>query len=148
MIYLILILAVLTAVCAVLLARINARYDILDGKYKDLCSVSGYLRTDIDRLERLQNATIEEFNNRSDKLDHRIGGVETIANACVHYEEARGNDMGKELTKRVYTDEFKMSTIALMQDSGWSASRTARELGLPARTISSWVKKYGLNTVR
>jgi transposase len=49
------------------------------------------------------------------------------------------NEQAKRRT--TYTDEFKADAVRLVIDEQLSVARVARDLGMPANTLHSWVKK-------
>lgn len=44
--------------------------------------------------------------------------------------------------RRVYTREYKLEAIKLVKERGVSLLQAARDLGLHANTLRSWVKEY------
>ena len=46
-------------------------------------------------------------------------------------------------TRKRYDDAFKRSAVQHWQDSGKSAARVARELGLNAGALQQWKKRWG-----
>ena len=48
----------------------------------------------------------------------------------------------KETEMRVYTKEFKLESVRLYIANGKNKKNTARELGITAITLNSWIVKY------
>lgn len=47
----------------------------------------------------------------------------------------------KQRDRRVFTDEFKAEAVALVESSGKSIGRVAKDLGLSQATLRYWVEK-------
>ena len=45
--------------------------------------------------------------------------------------------------RRVYSREFKISAVKLVQEQNYSAPQAAESLGVDVTSIRSWVKKFG-----
>jgi transposase len=45
--------------------------------------------------------------------------------------------------RKVYSREFKVSAVKLVQEQNYSASEAAKRLGVDVTSIRSWVKKFG-----
>jgi len=45
--------------------------------------------------------------------------------------------------RRRYDEEFKRKTVELIEKTGKTKAVVARELDIPANSITGWVKKYG-----
>lgn len=51
----------------------------------------------------------------------------------------------KRRKPRHYTDEFKAEAIRLVQTTEKSASRVAKDLGIPATTLFQWLQQAGVD---
>lgn len=47
------------------------------------------------------------------------------------------------MSRRVYTREFKISAVKLVQEQNYTAAQAAQSLGVDAASIRNWVKKFG-----
>jgi len=47
------------------------------------------------------------------------------------------------MSRRVYTREFKVSAVKLVQERYYTVSEAAKSLGVDASSIRFWVKKFG-----
>lgn len=45
--------------------------------------------------------------------------------------------------RRVYTREFKVSAVKLVQEQNYTAVEAAKSLGVDANSIRNWLKKFG-----
>jgi transposase len=45
--------------------------------------------------------------------------------------------------RRVYTREFKVSAVKLVQEQNYTAVEAAKSLGVDAASIRNWLKKFG-----
>ena len=45
--------------------------------------------------------------------------------------------------RKVYSREFKVSAVKLVQEQNYSAPEAAKSLGVDVTSIRSWVKKFG-----
>lgn len=43
---------------------------------------------------------------------------------------------------RTYTDEFKQDAVNLVVQKNYSIKQAAEALGMPAKTLQNWLKKY------
>lgn len=50
--------------------------------------------------------------------------------------------MGKSSTTRRYTDEFKRDAVAVFRSSGRPIKEVARELGISATSLGTWVREW------
>jgi transposase len=44
--------------------------------------------------------------------------------------------------RRVYTREFKVSAVKLVQEQGYTVSEASQSLGVDATSIRNWLKKF------
>ncbi|WCR52995.1 MAG: hypothetical protein PG981_000076 [Wolbachia endosymbiont of Ctenocephalides orientis wCori] len=44
--------------------------------------------------------------------------------------------------RKKYTVEFKLEAIKLVKETGQSANKIAKDLGIDNSTLSEWIKKY------
>lgn len=45
--------------------------------------------------------------------------------------------------RRIYTREFKVSAVKLIQEQGYTVVEAAKSLGVDAASIRYWLKKFG-----
>ena len=48
--------------------------------------------------------------------------------------------------RRIYTKDFKMEAIQLVQSQGGNASAVARNLGIDPNTLNRWIREYKADT--
>jgi len=47
------------------------------------------------------------------------------------------------MSRRVYSREFKVSAVKLVNEQGYTVVEAAKSLGVDATSIRSWLKKFG-----
>jgi len=47
------------------------------------------------------------------------------------------------MARRKFAREFKISAVKLVNEQGYSPAEAARNLGVDAATLRSWVEKFG-----
>jgi transposase len=47
------------------------------------------------------------------------------------------------MSRKVYSREFKVSAVKLVQEQNYTAPEAAKSLGVDVTSIRSWVKKFG-----
>jgi transposase len=47
------------------------------------------------------------------------------------------------MSRRVYTREFKVSAVKLVQEQNYTVVEAAKSLGVDANSIRNWLKKFG-----
>ena len=45
--------------------------------------------------------------------------------------------------RRIYTREFKISAVKLVNEQGYTAVEAAKSLGVDAASIRNWLKQFG-----
>ena len=49
-------------------------------------------------------------------------------------------------TRRVHSQEFRLSAVSLVEDQGYTTAGAARELGIHENLLRTWRTKYGQNS--
>jgi transposase-like protein len=56
--------------------------------------------------------------------------------------EAKPSEANKRVVRRNYPEEFKAEAIRLVTQHGYSCHAASEKLGVPVKTLSSWVRPH------